>query len=84
MASRKGLRLSSAGSANEPKSEASLQDAKQLAEMLSRILENITKSLSKNDSLLEAIESSEVRATQTGSNEVSYCGSCVGNAATLL
>lgn len=51
-------------------SDAILLNSKQVAEILSIIRENLTKSLSKNDSLLEAIESSEVRATQTGSNEV--------------
>lgn len=51
-------------------SDATLLKSKQLSEVLSAIQENLSKSLSKNDSLLEAIESSEVRATQTGSNEV--------------
>ena len=54
-------------------SELTLQNSKDFSEILSRIQENLSKSLSKNDNLLEAIESSEVRATQTGSNEVRHC-----------
>ena len=57
-------------SAEESKLEATLDSSKELAELLKRIEENITRSLDKNDDLLEAIESSEARATQSGSNEV--------------
>ena len=54
----------------KPSPDASLRNSKELSEVLTAIQENLSKSLSKNDSLLEAIESSELRASQTGSNEV--------------
>ena len=50
--------------------DAVLQNCKQLSELIGSIRESLSKSLSRNESLLEGIESSEVRATQTGSNEV--------------
>ena len=51
-------------------SETILQNSKGLIELLNKIQENLSKSSSKNDSLLEAIESSEEKATQAGTNEV--------------
>ena len=69
MASKGGL----SGSAGESELESALASAKDLAELSSSIQENITRSLDKNDGLLEAIESSEARATQTGSSEVREC-----------
>lgn len=64
------LKMASKEGSDALEPEATLQNSKQLAGVLSRIQENLSKSLSKNDSLLEAIESSEVRATHSGSNEV--------------
>ncbi len=51
-------------------SEAILNSSKQLAELLQKIQENIARASNKNESLLEAIESSEAKASLSGSNEV--------------
>ena len=72
MASKNLARLTTVnkGPSGRIEPDPALYNSKQLSDLLGKIQENISKSLSKNDSLLEAIESSEVRATQTGSNEV--------------
>lgn len=51
-------------------SEAILQNSTQLADLLQGILETLSKACSKNDSLLEALESAEMKATQGGNGEV--------------
>jgi hypothetical protein len=48
-----------------------LTDSKSLVELFTRLHETLTKAASKNDSLLEAIESSQARASEAGSAEVS-------------
>ena len=53
--------------------EQMLSDSKDLVELLARLQETLTKATNKNDNLLEAIESSEAKATQTGSGEVNVC-----------
>lgn len=48
-------------------------DTKALAELLKRLQENLTRSSDKNDGLLEAIESTEARASEAmGGGEVGY------------
>lgn len=50
-------------------------DTKALAELLTRLQENLTRSSDKNDGLLEAIESAEARASESsGAGEVSLVG----------
>ena len=51
--------------------EKVLENAKQLVELFTRLHEALTKASSKNESLLEAIESSQARASETNSGEVS-------------
>ena len=48
-----------------------LMDSKSLVELFTRLHETLAKAASKNDSLLEAIESSQARASEAGSAEVS-------------
>lgn len=47
-----------------------LIDSKSLVELFTRLQETLSKAASKNDSLLEAIESSQARASEAGSAEV--------------
>lgn len=50
------------------KKDQVLQQSKELVELFSRLQENLSKSSDKNESLLEAIESSEAKAAETGVN----------------
>ena len=50
--------------------EAVLADSKSLVELFTRLHETLSKASSKNDSLLEAIESSQARASEATSAEV--------------
>ena len=51
--------------------EKVLDDAKSLVELFTRLHETLTKASSKNETLLEAIESSQARASETNNAEVS-------------
>ena len=51
-----------------------LADSKSLVELFTRLHETLAKAASKNDCLLEAIESSQARASEAGSAEVSTSG----------
>ncbi len=55
--------------------EAVLADAKALAELLARLQDELRRAADKNDSLLEAIESSEARASSDAAGEVKGRGS---------
>jgi len=54
-------------------SERVLGDSKALVELFTRLQENLGKATDKNESLLEAIESSEARASNS-SGEVRWGG----------
>ena len=56
-----------------------LADSKSLVELFTRLQENLGKATDKNESLLEAIESSEARASSTSGEVRSGMGgaSCV-------
>ena len=56
--------------------EKVLDDAKSLVELFTRLHETLTKASSKNESLLEAIESSQARASENNSAEVSLSSAC--------
>lgn len=53
--------------------EKVLTDSKSLVELFTRLHETLSKASSKNDSLLEVIESSQARASESTSPEVSLC-----------
>ena len=48
------------------KMEQVLKQSKELVELFTRLQENLSKSSDKNEGLLEAIESSEAKAAETG------------------
>ncbi len=59
-----------AAPATGKQAEEVLADSKALVELLSRLQDELTRAADKNDSLLEAIESSEARASRESGVEV--------------
>lgn len=51
--------------------EKVLSDSKLMLELLTRLEETLSRASDKNDSLLESIETSEIKAQEKGSAEVS-------------
>ena len=51
-------------------SEAVLKDSQSLLEQLQGLQEVLTNASSKNETLLEAVETAEMKAVQSGNNEV--------------
>lgn len=62
--------MASGDASSSSNSEAIMQNSTKMADLLQRILEGLSKACSKNDGLLEALESAEIKATQAGSSEV--------------
>ena len=51
------------------KTEAVVKEAKTMSELLARLQESLARAADKNDSLLEAVEATEARASREGQGE---------------